>query len=100
MQSPSLASVFAASSLSATPSPTEGAASPTAPMHGFDTLDAVQRYALGAMAAVLLRHHHATDLNGAAFARTQFVTILDALHLKLGKHAALLVLDPTEGTCN
>lgn len=67
------------------------------PLQGFDTLDPVQRYALGALAVVLLEQH-ATDLNGAAFARTQSVTILDALRLPQGQHEALLVLDPSAET--
>lgn len=66
---------------------------PPQPLQGFDTLDEVQRYALGAVAVVLL-NLHATDLNGAAFARSQAATILVALGLRPGQQTALLELEP------
>lgn len=62
-------------------------------MQGFDTLDPVQRYALGAVAVVLL-NEHALDLNGAAFARTHAAMILIALGLREGQQTALLALEP------
>lgn len=67
------------------------------PLEGFDTLDPVQRYAIGALAVVLL-NRHANDLNGVAFARTQSLAILEALHLRPGQQEAILALDPSEST--
>lgn len=63
------------------------------PLQGFDTLDDVQRYALGAVAVVLL-NEHAQDLNGLSFARTYAATILQALGLREGQQTALLALEP------
>lgn len=68
-----------------------------APLQGFDNLDPVQRYAIGALAVVLL-NRHATDLNGVAFARTQSLGILDALCLRSGQQEAILALDPSDST--
>lgn len=86
---------FVAASAS-TPSPNSLVPS-NQPLQGFDTLDQVQRYALGALAVVLL-NHHATDLNGAAFARTHASTILQALDLTPGQQTALLALETTPET--
>lgn len=60
-------------------------------------MDPVQRYALGALAVVLL-NHHATDLNGVAFARAQASNILQALNLPPSQQTALLALEPTSPT--
>lgn len=64
------------------------------PIQGFDTLDDVQRYAVGALAVALL-NRHVDDLNEVAFARTQCLTILDALKIGKGQQEALLSLDPS-----
>lgn len=67
------------------------------PVRGFDTLDYVQRYAVGALAVVLLsRHARNGDLNGAAFAAAQGGTLLNGLGLRPGQQAALLALDPDD----
>lgn len=64
------------------------------PLQGFDTLDDVQRYAVGALAVALL-NRHINDLNEVAFARTQCLAILDALQIGKGQQEALLSLDPS-----
>ncbi|PXF39670.1 Transmembrane and coiled-coil domain-containing protein 4 [Gracilariopsis chorda] len=79
------------------PTPAFSLLSDDQPLKGFHTLDPVQRYALGALGVVLL-NHHATDLNGVAFARTQATNILQALNLSPGQQTALLALEPTSPT--
>lgn len=64
------------------------------PIQGFDTLDDVQRYAVGALAVALL-NRHVDDFNEVAFARTQCLAILDALKIGKGQQEALLSLDPS-----
>ncbi len=64
-------------------------------MTGFDTLDPVQCYAVGALAVMLLRQH-SNDLNGLAFARAQVANILAALRLPEGQQTALFELSPTK----
>lgn len=64
---------------------------------GFDGLDDVQRYAVGALTVVLLsRYARDGDLNGAAFAATQGATLLNGLGLRPGQQTALLALDPDD----
>ncbi len=60
---------------------------------GFDTLDPVQCYAVGALAVVLLRQY-TSDLNGLSFARAHVANILKALCLSEGQQAALFALSP------
>ncbi|CAN8063324.1 unnamed protein product [Agarophyton chilense] len=64
------------------------------PLKGFDTLDAVQRFSLGALAVVLL-NQHANDLNDIAFARTQASNILQALNIPPSQQTALIALEPS-----
>jgi Protein of unknown function (DUF726) len=62
-----------------------------------DTLDDVQRYAVGALTAVLLsRHARSGDMNGAAYARSFATTVFDGLGLRPGQQAALLALEPSD----
>lgn len=62
---------------------------------GFDTLDPVQSYAVGALTVVLLRKY-SRDLNGLAFARAHVDNILKSLCLTEGQQAALFALSPAK----
>ncbi|KAI0563675.1 Heat shock protein 70kD [Gracilaria domingensis] len=69
------------------------------PLKGFDTLDDVQRFSLGALAVVLL-NERANDLNDIAFARTQSTNILQALNLSPSQQTALIALEPSSPSRN
>lgn len=62
---------------------------------GFDTLNPVQAYAVGALAVVLLREF-STDMNGLAFARAHVANILSALRLAERQQTALFALSPAK----
>lgn len=62
---------------------------------GFEILDDVQRYAVGALVVALLNCDVA-DLNEVAFARTQCIAIFEALHIGKHQQEALLSLNPSQ----
>lgn len=62
---------------------------------GFETLDDVQRYAIGALAVALL-NRDVSDLNEVAFARTQCIGIMEALNIGKRQQEGLLSLNPTQ----
>lgn len=74
--------------------PGSAPAEPESAIMGFDTLDQVQSYAMGALTVVLLREHSG-DLNGLAFARAQVSNILAALRMSEGQQVALFELSPS-----
>eukprot|EP00178_Gracilaria_changii_P021066 TRINITY_DN624_c1_g1_i1.p1 TRINITY_DN624_c1_g1~~TRINITY_DN624_c1_g1_i1.p1 ORF type:complete len:1203 (-),score=217.32 TRINITY_DN624_c1_g1_i1:2899-6507(-) len=69
------------------------------PLPGFDNLDAVQRFSLGALTVVLL-NQRAKHLNDIAFARTQASNILQALNLTPSQQTALIALEPSSPSRN
>lgn len=92
---------YAAAAASSDSSPATSALIPTSnhqsggALVGFDTLNPVQSYAVGALAVVLLREY-STDMNGLAFARAHVANILSALRLSEGQQTALFALSPAK----
>ena len=87
-----VATTTANTASTATASSTNASSPTQAVLYGFDTLDDVQRYAIGALTAVFLGKRK--DMNSRAFARDYMVKLFHALGLSSGQTEALLALEP------
>lgn len=74
------------------PNTTNPSSSEPSVLYGFDTLNEVQRYAVGALSAVHLTKGQ--DMNSLAFARDYMIRLFKALGLREGQIEALLALQP------